>query len=460
MSLIDEHLTPEEITKELDKYIVGQEEAKKCAAIALRNRVRRRMLPPEIAEEITPKNIIMIGPTGVGKTEIARRIARLTNAPFIKVEATKFTEVGYVGKDVESIIRDLLELAIRMVKSERVRTQEERLKEAVEEKILDILLNKGASSISWEEENTETSPRVDVVFPQPSIRTREKLKERLEKGELDERIIEIEVEESAVPVEIVTASGMDNFGIDLKDIFGGIFPPRKKRKKVKVKNAREILFNQEIQKIVDQEEITQEAIRRVEEDGIVFIDEIDKIVSPPGGGYGPDVSRGGVQRDLLPIVEGSTVLTKHGPVRTNHILFIAAGAFSQSKPSDLLPELQGRFPIRVELSPLSEEDLYRILIEPYNSLIKQYTALISTERVSIEFSEEALREIAHIAYQLNQKMENIGARRLHTVVEKLLQEISFRAPRMRGEKIVIDREYVAKQLSPILKDEDVTRYIL
>ncbi|MGQ9473813.1 MAG: ATP-dependent protease ATPase subunit HslU, partial [Candidatus Caldatribacteriaceae bacterium] len=322
------------------------------------------------------------------------------------------------------------------------------------------LLSKGSPSASWEEENAENSPRVDVVFPQPSVRTREKLREKLERGELDEKIIEIEVEESAVPVEIVTAGGMDNFGIDLKEIFGGIFPPRKKRRKVKIKNAREILFNQEIQKIVDQEEITQEAIRRVEEDGIVFIDEIDKIVSPPGGGYGPDVSRGGVQRDLLPIVEGSTVLTKHGPVRTNHILFIAAGAFSQSKPSDLLPELQGRFPIRVELSSLSEEDLYRILIEPYNSLVKQYVALISTEGVSIEFSEEALRELAHIAYQLNQKMENIGARRLHTVVEKLLQEISFNAPRMRGEKIVIDREYVTKQLSPILKDEDVTRYIL
>ncbi|MGQ9746780.1 MAG: ATP-dependent protease ATPase subunit HslU [Candidatus Caldatribacteriaceae bacterium] len=460
MSLIDEHLTPEEITKELDKYIVGQEEAKKCVAMALRNRIRRRMLPSEIAEEITPKNIIMIGPTGVGKTEIARRIAQLTNAPFIKVEATKFTEVGYVGKDVESIIRDLLELAIRMVRSEKIRNQEEKIKEMVEERILDILLSKGSPSASWEEENAENSPRVDVVFPQPSVRTREKLREKLERGELDEKIIEIEVEESAVPVEIVTAGGMDNFGIDLKEIFGGIFPPRKKRRKVKIKNAREILFNQEIQKIVDQEEITQEAIRRVEEDGIVFIDEIDKIVSPPGGGYGPDVSRGGVQRDLLPIVEGSTVLTKHGPVRTNHILFIAAGAFSQSKPSDLLPELQGRFPIRVELSSLSEEDLYRILIEPYNSLVKQYVALISTEGVSIEFSEEALRELAHIAYQLNQKMENIGARRLHTVVEKLLQEISFNAPRMRGEKIVIDREYVTKQLSPILKDEDVTRYIL
>ena len=459
MSLIEEYLTPEEITRELDKHIVGQHEAKKCVAIALRNRVRRRMLPPEIAEEITPKNIIMIGPTGIGKTEIARRIAQLANAPFIKVEATKFTEVGYVGKDVESIIRDLVELSIRMVKSEKIRIQEEKLKEVVEERILDILLSRGTPQ-DWEEASQEGSPRVDVVFPQPPTRTREKLREKLQKGELDERFIEIEVEESTVPMEIVTASGMDNLGIDLKEVFGSIFPPRKKRRKVKVKNAREILLNQEIQKIVDQEEITQEAIRRVEENGIVFIDEIDKIVSPPGGGYGPDVSRGGVQRDLLPIVEGSTVLTKHGPVRTNHILFIAAGAFSQSKPSDLLPELQGRFPIRVELSPLSEEDLYRILIEPYNSLIKQYKALLSTEGVSIEFTEAALREVARIAYQLNQKMENIGARRLHTVVEKLLQDISFNAPRMKGEKITIDREYVARQLSEILRDEDVTRYIL
>jgi ATP-dependent HslUV protease ATP-binding subunit HslU len=459
MSLIEEYLTPEEITRELDKHIVGQQEAKKCVAIALRNRVRRRMLPPEIAEEITPKNIIMIGPTGIGKTEIARRIAQLANAPFIKVEATKFTEVGYVGKDVESIIRDLVELSIRMVKSEKIRVQEEKLKEVVEERILDILLSRGTPQ-DWEEESQEGSPRVDVVFPQPSTRTREKLREKLQKGELDERFIEIEVEESTVPMEIVTASGMDNLGIDLKEVFGSIFPPRKKRRKVKVKNAREILLNQEIQRVVDQEEITQEAIRRVEENGIVFIDEIDKIVSPPGGSYGPDVSRGGVQRDLLPIVEGSAVLTKHGPVRTNHILFIAAGAFSQSKPSDLLPELQGRFPIRVELSPLSEEDLYRILIEPYNSLIKQYKALLSTEGVSIEFTEGALREVARIAYELNQKMENIGARRLHTVVEKLLQDISFNAPRMKGEKITIDREYVTKQLSEILRDEDVTRYIL
>jgi ATP-dependent HslUV protease ATP-binding subunit HslU len=459
--MIEDNLTPEEIVRELDKYIVGQKEAKRCVAIALRNRIRRRMLPSEIAEEITPKNIIMIGPTGVGKTEIARRIAKLTNAPFLKVEATKFTEVGYVGKDVESIIRDLTELAIRMVKNEKIKTQEERVRETVEERILDALLSRDAPK--EEDTSLEDSPRVDVVWPtvSPSLsRTREKLREKLKRGELEERFIEIEVEESSVPMEIVTAGGMEGLGIDLREVFGGLFPPRKKRKRMKVKDAREVLFDQEVQRAIDMDEVVKEAIRRVEETGIVFIDEIDKIASPPGGSYGPDVSRGGVQRDLLPIVEGSTVLTKHGPVRTNHILFIAAGAFSQSKPSDLLPELQGRFPIRVELSPLSEEDLYRILVEPYNSLVKQYKALLSTEGISIEFTEDALREIAHIAYSLNEKMENIGARRLYTVVERVLQDISFNAPGLREQHIVIDREYVRKELQDILKDEDVTRYIL
>lgn len=459
--MIEDSLTPEEIVKELDKYIVGQKEAKKCVAVALRNRIRRRMLPPEIAEEIIPKNIIMIGPTGVGKTEIARRIAKLTNAPFLKVEATKFTEVGYVGKDVESIIRDLTELAIRMVKNERIKTQEEKMQEIVEERILDALLSRDAPK--EEDTSPEDSPRVDIVWPtvSPSLsRTREKLREKLKRGELEERFIEIEVEESSVPMEIVTAGGMEGLGIDLREVFGGLFPPRKKRKRIKVKDAREVLFNQEVQKAIDMDEVVQEAIKRVEETGIVFIDEIDKIVSPPGGSYGPDVSRGGVQRDFLPIVEGSTVLTKHGPVRTNHILFIAAGAFSQSKPSDLLPELQGRFPIRVELAPLSEEDLYRILVEPYNSLVKQYKALLLTEGVSIEFAEGALREIAHIAYSLNERMENIGARRLYTVVERVLQDISFSAPSLKGQHITIDRDYVRKQLQDILKDEDVTRYIL
>ncbi len=459
MPLIEESLTPEEIVEELNKYIIGQDEAKKCVAIALRNRIRRRMLPPDIAEEITPKNIIMIGPTGVGKTEIARRIAKLTNAPFLKVEATKFTEVGYVGKDVESIVRDLTELAVRMEKNERIKSQEEKAREIVEEQILDYLLALNPSSLEYEDTVASESPRVDVVWPRPLSSTREKMREKLKRGELEERFIEIETEESSIPLGIIAGGGMESLGIDFQDLFSGVFPPRKKKRKTKVKEAREILFNQEVQKLIDMEEISSEAIRRAEETGIVFIDEIDKVVSP-GGGYGPDVSRGGVQRDLLPIVEGSTVLTKYGPVRTNHILFIAAGAFSQTKPSDLLPELQGRFPIRVELSSLTEEDLYRILIEPFNSLTKQYKALLETEGVSIEFEKDALREIAHISQELNQRMENIGARRLHTVVERLLQDVSFRAPYLKGQKVIINRDYVEKQLAGVLQDEDITRYIL
>ncbi|HSV31671.1 MAG TPA: ATP-dependent protease ATPase subunit HslU, partial [Atribacteraceae bacterium] len=408
MDKLEEALTPEDVVGELDKYIIGQEEAKKSVAIAFRNRIRRQSLPEEIAEEITPKNIIMIGPTGVGKTEIARRIAKLARAPFLKVEATKFTEVGYVGKDVESIVRDITELAVRMVKSEITQKQEKRGREAAEERILDVLLARGGTSeapVQSDSREEGMDHRVDVVWTrdQDSFnRTREKFRERLLKGDLDDRMVEVEVEESTGPIEVMTGGGMESLGIDLKDVFGNIFPPRKKRKKVKIRDAREILFNQEIQKMIDMEEITREAIRRVEETGIVFIDEIDKITA--GGSretHGPDVSRGGVQRDLLPIVEGSTVLTKHGPVKTNHVLFIAAGAFSQAKPSDLLPELQGRFPIRVELSPLTEEDLYRILIEPYNSLVKQYQALLATEGVTIEIPEDALREISRISFGLN-----------------------------------------------------------
>ena len=465
MEFIDKYLTPEQIVQELDKYIIGQEDAKKLVAIALRNRVRRQLLPPDIAEEITPKNIIMIGPTGVGKTEIARRIAKLTRAPFIKVEATKFTEVGYVGRDVESIIRDLTELALRMVKSEKIAAQEGKTVEIIEERLLDLLFSKRVTPETVEEATpVEESPRVDVVWPNPASsvdRTREKLRDKLRKGELDERVIEVEVEESSMPVEVISAGGMDNMGIDFSGLFGGFFPSRKKKKRVKIKEAREILFNQEAQKMLDMDELKSEAVKRAEESGIVFIDEIDKIASPGGRDtHGPDVSRGGVQRDLLPIVEGSTVITKYGPVRTNHILFIAAGAFSHSKPSDLLPELQGRFPIRVELSALSEEDLHRILIEPYNSLVKQYTALLSTEGVQLRFTKDALQEIAHISHLLNQKMENIGARRLHTVVERILQDISFRASSLEQKEVVIDKEYIHEHLKNILQDEDVTRYIL
>ena len=465
MEYIDDFLTPEEIVRELDKYIIGQEDAKKSVAIALRNRIRRRLLPPDIAEEITPKNIIMIGPTGVGKTEIARRIAKLTGAPFMKVEATKFTEVGYVGRDVESIIRDLAELSLRMVKSEKISAQEGKTRWIVEERLLDLLFTKRVTPEDLDEpSSSEASARVDVVWsapPSSAERTREKIREKLRKGELEDREIEIEIDESSIPVEVVNVGGLDNMGIDLSGLFGGIFPTRKKKKRVKVKDAREILFNQEAQRMLDMDDIKSEAIQRVEESGIVFIDEIDKIASPGGRDtHGPDVSRGGVQRDLLPIVEGSTVVTKYGPVRTNHILFIAAGAFSHTKPSDLLPELQGRFPIRVELSALSEEDLYRIVVEPYNSLVKQYTALLSTEGIDLRFTEDGLREIAHISSILNQKMENIGARRLHTVVERVLQEVSFKAPNLKQKEVVIDQTYIQDRLKNVLQDEDATRYIL
>lgn len=465
MEHIDDFLTPEEIVRELDKYIIGQEDAKKSVAIALRNRIRRRLLPQDLAEEITPKNIIMIGPTGVGKTEIARRIAKLTGAPFMKVEATKFTEVGYVGRDVESIIRDLAELSLRMVKSEKISAQEGKTRWIVEERLLDLLLNRKITPEDLDEaSSSESSPRVDVVWPTPSSsaeRTREKIREKLRQGELEDREIEIEIEESSMPIEVVNVGGLDNMGIDFSGLFGGMFPSRKKKKRVKVKDAREILFNQEAQKLLDMDDVKSEAIRRVEESGIVFIDEIDKIASPGGRDtHGPDVSRGGVQRDLLPIVEGSTVVTKHGAIRTNHILFIAAGAFSHTKPSDLLPELQGRFPIRVELSALSEEDLYRIVVEPYNSLVKQYTALLSTEGIGLQFTDDGLREIAHISSVLNQKMENIGARRLHTVVERVLQDISFKAPNLKPKEMVIDQAYIQERLKNVLQDEDVTRYIL
>ncbi len=450
-----EELTPQEIVEELNKYIVGQDDAKKAVAIALRNRFRREKLPPEIKEEIYPKNIIMIGPTGVGKTEIARRLARLVKAPFLKVEITKFTEVGYVGRDVESMIRELVEVSIQMVKREKIVEVKAKAEELVEEELLDALIpyrrrRKQEAEFSYEEQLEQE--RIQA--------TREKFREKLRKGELEDRIIEIEIEERAKPVmEFVSIPGMDSMGINMQEIFGNLFPPRKKRQKMTIKEAREVLFATISDKLIDMDEVVNEAIHRVENRGIVFIDEIDKI-AVSGKGSGPDVSRTGVQRDILPIIEGSTIMTKHGPVKTDHILFIAAGAFHMSKPSDLIPELQGRFPIRVELKHLEKNDLKRILKEPKNSLLKQYKALLATEKVNIEFTEDSIDKIAEISYRVNEEAEDIGARRLYTVMEKILEDISFHATDYKGQTVTIDAKYVEDKLDDILKKEDLSRYIL
>src|SRR6201993_5159540 len=451
-------LTPREIVAELDKYVVGQKDAKRAVAIALRNRMRRQKLTPDLAEEIIPKNIIMIGPTGVGKTEIARRLAKLTNSPFLKVEASKFTEVGYVGRDVESMIRDLVEIAIDMIREEKLEDVADKAELNAEERLLDLLLPPPAPRAPESSAGGVGIEGTDRGESQS--RTREKLRQQLREGKLDERMVEIEVRERNFPsFEIISNQGVEEMDVNIKDMLPNIFGQRSKKRKMKVNEAFEYLIQEEEQRLIDMDQVTRTAIDRVENSGIIFLDEIDKIAGRESG-HGPDVSREGVQRDILPIVEGTTVNTRYGMVRTDHILFVAAGAFHVSKPSDLIPELQGRFPIRVELKSLSEADFIRILKEPKNALAKQYTALLETEGIKLNFTDDSIEEISRFAAQVNQSAENIGARRLHTIMEKLLEDVSFEGPDLKKKNVKIDAAYVRKQLLEIVKDQDLSRYIL
>ncbi len=449
-------LTPQQIVKELDKYIIGQNQAKKMVAIALRNRWRRQMVKGRIRDEIMPNNIILIGPTGVGKTEISRRLAKLAEAAFIKVEASKFTEVGYVGRDVESIIRDLTDISVQMVREEQTKKVENKAHEMAIERILDFLLppiSRKPKPVGEMQEEDDLELRHQ--------RTREKLRAQLLEGKLDDRLIEIDVPADAAPMmQIFTPVGIEEMGMNLQDLFGGLMPKKVKKRRTTVPEALKILTQQEAQKLIDMEEVVREAKNRVENSGIVFLDEIDKIAGSSAGSHGPDVSREGVQRDLLPVVEGTSVVTKYGVIKTDHILFIASGAFHVSKPSDLIPELQGRFPIRVELSSLAEKDFVRILTEPENALIKQYTALLATENVKLTFSDEAIAEIARIAALVNTKTENIGARRLHTIMSTLLEEILYKVPEKKEKELMIDLEMVKNRLDAIVQDEDLSKYIL
>ena len=453
-----DELTPRQIVAELDKHVVSQTEAKRSVAVALRNRIRRQKLPQELAEEILPKNIIMIGPTGVGKTEIARRLARLANSPFLKVEASRFTEVGYVGRDVESMIRDLVEIAIDMVREEKLDEVAEKAEQNAEERLLDLLLPP-LPTLRGDNPSTAEDERVAAATEQYQ-RTREKLRAQLREGKLDERQVEVDVRERAFPAfEIVSSQGIEEMDINIKDMLPGLFGPRSKKRRMRVGEAMDYLLQEEENRLIDMDQVTRVAVERTEQSGIIFVDEIDKIAGRERG-HGPDVSREGVQRDILPIVEGTTVNTRYGMVRTDHILFIAAGAFHVSKPSDLIPELQGRFPIRVELHSLTVEDFVRILKEPKSALVKQYTALLETEAIKLSFTDDALEEIAKYAAIVNEQTENIGARRLHTIMEKLLDEISFQGPDLDKKTVRIDAAYVQKQLAEIVKNQDLSRYIL